>query len=255
MHILVTKDDGIMAPGLLALAKELRALGQVSILAPDHNWSASGHVKTLSRPMRAKPVTLSDGSEGLACDGAPSDCVALAVLGMIPAPIDLVVSGINPNANIGHDVTYSGTVTAAMEAVLSGIPGMAISLDAPEYCNEALDYRSAAVAARVVAAAVLKHGLPGRVLLNVNVPYLSEEEIKGYRVSRQGQRIYRDELVKRTDPRGRPYYWIGGEPPTGVIEEGTDYGDLKAGFVSITPLQMDMTAQGFLKDLSAWQWK
>lgn len=255
MHILVTNDDGIMAPGLLALAKELRTLGKVSILAPDHNWSASGHVKTLSRPMRAKPVTLADGSEGLACDGAPSDCVALAVLGMIPAPIDLVVSGINPNANIGHDVTYSGTVTAAMEAVLSGIPAMAVSLDAPEYCNEALDYTSAAAVACKVAAVILQNHLPERVLLNVNVPYLTEDKLKGVRVSRQGQRIYRDELVKRMDPRGRPYYWIGGDPPTGVIEEGTDFGDLAAGFVSITPLQMDMTARDFLKDLSGWQWK
>jgi len=254
MHILVTNDDGIMAPGLLALAKELRALGQVSILAPDHNWSASGHVKTLSRPMRAKPVTVADGSEGLACDGAPSDCVALAVLGMVPAPIDLVVSGINPNANVGHDVTYSGTVTAAMEAVLSGIPAMSVSLDAPEYCNESLDYTAASAVARSVAAIILMNHLPERVLLNVNVPYLPLDKLKGYRVSRQGQRIYRDELVKRMDPRGRPYYWIGGDPPTGVIEEGTDFGDLAAGFVSITPLQMDMTARDFLKELSSWRW-
>ena len=204
--------------------------------------------------MRAKPVTLADGSEGLACDGAPSDCVALAVLGMVPAPIDLVVSGINPNANVGHDVTYSGTVTAAMEAVLSGIPAMSVSLDAPEYCNEALDYSAASAVARGVAAVILMNRLPKRVLLNVNVPYLPLDQLKGYRVSRQGQRVYRDELVKRMDPRGRPYYWIGGDPPTGVIEEGTDFGDLAAGFVSITPLQMDMTARGFLNELSSWQW-
>jgi len=114
MHILVTNDDGVFAPGLLALVQALRALGKVSVLSPDHNWSASGHVKTLSRPLRAKPVELADGSPALASDGAPSDCVALAVMGLIPEAIDLVVSGINPNANIGHDVTYSGTVTAAM---------------------------------------------------------------------------------------------------------------------------------------------
>ncbi len=173
---------------------------------------------------------------------------------MVPAAIDLVVSGINPNANVGHDVTYSGTVTAAMESVLSGIPAMAVSLDAPEYCNEALDYAAAAAVARKVAAVMLQNHLPERVLLNVNVPYLPVDNLKGYRVSRQGQRIYRDELVKRMDPRGRPYYWIGGDPPTGVVEEGTDFGDLAAGFVSITPLQMDMTARDFLKDLSTWQW-
>ena len=255
MHILVTNDDGIFAPGLLALAQELHKLGQVSVLAPDHNWSASGHVKTLSRPMRVKPVKLADGSDGLASDGAPSDCVALAVLGVVSTPIDLVVSGINPNANIGHDVTYSGTVTAAMEAVIAGIPGIAVSLDAPEYCNEALDYSTAASAARRVAAEVLKHGLPKRVLLNVNVPYLKEDELKGFRISRQGMRIYPDELVKREDPRGRPYYWIGGEAPTGVNESGTDFGDLAAGYVSITPLQMDMTAQGFLHEITGWAWQ
>ena len=255
MHILVTNDDGIFAPGLLALVQELRKLGKVSILAPDHNWSASGHVKTLSRPMRVKMVKLADGSDGLASDGAPSDCVALAVLGLIEAPINLVVSGINPNANIGHDVTYSGTVTAAMEAVIADIPGIAVSLDAPEYCNEALDYSTAAAVARKVAAQVLLKGLPKRVLLNINVPYLKESELKGYRVSRQGMRIYRDALVKREDPRGRPYYWIGGEAPTGVNESGTDFGDLAAGYVSITPLQMDMTAMGFLEDLAKWNWE
>jgi 5'-nucleotidase len=255
MHILVTNDDGIFAPGLLALVQELRLLGEVSILAPDHNWSASGHVKTLSRPMRAKTVKLADGSEGLTSDGAPSDCVALAILGLIPATIDLVVSGINPNANIGHDVTYSGTVTAAMEAVIAGIPAIAVSVDAPEYGKEGLDYRTAAIAGRKVAASVIEHGLPARVLLNVNVPYLPEDKLKGYKVSRQGMRIYRDELVKREDPRGRPYYWIGGEAPTGINEDGTDFGDLAAGYVSITPLQMDMTAQGFLDELAGWNWK
>jgi 5'-nucleotidase len=127
MHILVTNDDGVTAPGLLALAQEMRSLGQVTVLAPDHNWSASGHVKTLHRPLRVKEVLLSDGSWALASDGAPSDCVALAVLGLLPTSIDLVVSGINPNANLGHDVTYSGTVTAAMEAAIWGLPGIAIS--------------------------------------------------------------------------------------------------------------------------------
>ena len=120
MHILVTNDDGVFAPGLLALAQAVRPFGKVSVLAPDRNWSASGHVKTLHRPLRVKEVQLADGSPALASDGAPSDCVALAVLGILPEPIDLVVSGINPNANVGHDVTYSGTDTAAMEAQSGG---------------------------------------------------------------------------------------------------------------------------------------
>jgi len=125
MHILVTNDDGVLAPGILALARAMRPLGQVTILGPDRNWSGGGHVKTIHRPLRVQEVTLADGSTAFASDGAPSDCVALALLGFIPDKIDLVVSGINPHANMGHDVTYSGTVTAAMEAVISSVPGIA----------------------------------------------------------------------------------------------------------------------------------
>lgn len=255
MHILVTNDDGVFAPGLLALAQELRKLGEVSILAPDHNWSASGHVKTLNRPLRAKPVTLADGTSALACDGAPSDCVALALMGVIEKPVDLVVSGINPNANIGHDLTYSGTVTAAMEAAIANVRGIAVSLDAPEHFTGVLDYSSAAHAARHVAQTLIANAPPKNVILNVNVPYLPVIEFKGYRISRQGLRIYLDELVRREDPRGRPYYWIGGNPPTGVDEPGTDFGDLKAGYVSITPIQLDLTAHAMIEVLSKWNWR
>lgn len=254
MHILVTNDDGVTAPGLLALAQEMRKLGEVTVLAPDHNWSASGHVKTLNRPLRAKPVQLADGTSALASDGAPSDCVALALMGVIEKPIDLVVSGINPNANIGHDVTYSGTVTAAMEAAIAGVQSIAVSLDAPEYHTGPLDYSTAAVVARKVAETLLKNTLAHNILLNVNVPYLKEEELKGFHVTRQGLRIYRDELVRRLDPRGKPYYWIGGEAPTGVAENGTDFGDLAAGYVSITPIQLDLTAYPVLDAVAKWRW-
>src|SRR3990172_1580270 len=129
MHILVTNDDGVQAPGLLPLAQEMRKLGKVTVFAPDKNWSASGHVKTMQRPLRVKETFLADGTSAFMSDGAPSDCVALPLLGLIEEQIDLVVSGINPNANIGHDVTYSGTVTAAMEAVIASVKGIAISLD------------------------------------------------------------------------------------------------------------------------------
>jgi len=262
MHILVTNDDGVFAPGLSALMQEMRQLGKVTVLAPDHNWSASGHVKTMHRPLRVKEVTLPDGSPALASDGAPSDCVALAMLGLLPDKVDIVVSGINPNANIGHDVTYSGTVTAAMEAVIWGIPGIAISLDAPEYHQGFLDYTTAARVARKVVQAVSQHYLPkvgatcqvAPILLNVNVPYLPEEQLKGYRITRQGLRVYRDSLVARKDPRGRPYYWIGGEAPTGILEEGSDFGVLAAGYVSITPLQLDLTAYQAIQELEKWQW-
>ncbi|MCS7009979.1 MAG: 5'/3'-nucleotidase SurE, partial [Anaerolineales bacterium] len=243
MHILVTNDDGVQAPGLLALAQALRTLGKVTVFAPDRNWSASGHVKTLDRPLRVRQVLLADGTPAYTSDGAPSDCVALPLLGFLEEKVDLVVSGINPNANIGHDVTYSGTVTAAMEAVITGgIPGIAISLDTPEEAREMPDYSTAAKVARRVAVSVLEEGLAPGILLNVNVPYLPEDQLRGFMVTRQGLRVYRDRLERRLDPRGRPYYWIGGDTPTGIPEEGTDYGALKAGYVSITPLQLDLTA-------------
>jgi 5'-nucleotidase len=255
MHILVTNDDGINAPGLLALAQALRLVGRVTVLAPDRNWSASGHVKTMERPLRVRETRLADGSPALTSDGAPSDCVALALLGVVSEQIDLVASGINPHANVGHDVTYSGTVTAAMEAVIAGLPGLAFSLDSPEDHGGLLDYTTAASVARRVSETVLARGLPKGVLLNVNVPYLEEDQLKGYLVTRQGLRVYRDALDRRLDPRGRPYYWIGGDPPTGVAEDGTDIGALANGCVSITPLQLDLTARQALEPLSGWDWQ
>ncbi|MFH2102374.1 MAG: 5'/3'-nucleotidase SurE [Chloroflexota bacterium] len=254
MHILVTNDDGVLAPGLLALAQAMRDLGRVTIFAPDRNWSASGHVKTMDRPLRVRPVSLADGTLAFCSDGAPSDCVALALLGVVEEKIDLVVSGINPRENIGHDVTYSGTVTAAMEAVISGVSGLAFSLHAPENHHDGLDYTAAAGVARRVTRKVIAKGLPPGVLLNVNIPYLEEAEIKGYLVTRQGLRVYRDALDRRSDPRGKPYFWIGGDAPTGVPEQGTDYGAIAAGYVSITPLQLDLTAFKVMESIRHWKW-
>jgi 5'-nucleotidase len=175
------------------------------------------------------------------------------LLGYLEEEVNLVVSGINPNANIGHDVTYSGTVTAAMEAVIAGVRGIAVSLDSPEGHNGALDYSTAASVGRRVAEQVISDGLPEGVVLNVNVPYLKEDELKGYMITRQGLRVYRDALDQRVDPRGRPYYWIGGEFPTGVNEPGTDFGALKEGYVSITPLQLDLTNYKAMDVLKKWE--
>jgi 5'-nucleotidase len=172
----------------------------------------------------------------------------------LPEHIDLIVSGINPNANLGHDVTYSGTVTAAMEAAISGLPAVAISLDSPENFSGLLDYEPCASVGKKVAEMVMQNGLPANTLLNVNVPYLPLNEMKGFCITRQGLRIYRDELVRRLDPRGRPYYWIGGDTPTGVPEDDTDFGALKEGYVSITPLQLDLTAHDQLAHLREWSW-
>jgi 5'-nucleotidase len=253
MHILVTNDDGVTAPGLFALARQMRHIGEVSILAPDRNWSGGGHVKTIQRPLRVRDVELADGTHAWASDGAPSDCVALALLGFLPKKVDLVVSGINPQPNLGHDVTYSGTVTAAMEAVIWGVPGIAVSLDSPENHLAALDYEAAALHARWLIEALKEQKLPAGILLNVNVPYLPEAEIKGYRITRQGLRVYRDRLDVRKDPRGKPYYWIGGDAPSGIPEDGTDFGALAEGWVSVTPLQLDLTAYPALHLMKNWK--
>src|SRR6266542_3304587 len=189
-HILITNDDGVFASGLLSLAQEMRRLGKVSILAPDHNWSGGGHVKTLDRALRVKEVRLADGTQAFASDGAPSDCVALALLGYFKEPIDLVVSGINAGANLGHDVTYSGTVTAAMEAVITGVPGIAVSLETLDGYDGELDYEPAARVASKIVRQVIENGLSHEILLNVNVPFLASEKIRGIVLTRQGLRVY-----------------------------------------------------------------
>jgi 5'-nucleotidase len=254
MHIVVTNDDGVVAPGLLALATAMRRMGNVSIVAPDRNWSASGHVRTLDRPLRVREVVLADESTAWACDGAPSDCVALALCGFLAEPVDIVVSGINPYANIGDDVTYSGTVTAAMEAVIGGLPAVAVSVDSPDNHLGVVDYEAAANIALKVTRTVVKTGLPKGLLVNVNVPYIAEEKIKGIRITRQGNREYHDRLDKRLDPRGKPYYWAIGDVPTAQAEPGNDAEALVNGYVSVTPIQLDLTAYRFLPEMNSWNW-
>ncbi|MBL8055935.1 MAG: 5'/3'-nucleotidase SurE [Anaerolineales bacterium] len=246
MHILITNDDGITAPGLLALKQALAPLGTLTVVAPARNYSAAGHRKTMHKPLRLEPAALADGTPAWACSGAPSDSVALALLGFVKDKVDLVFSGINPNANIGQDLTYSGTVTAALEAVIAGVPGVAVSVDGAHAPG---DYAAAAAAARQVAERLAAHGLPPGLGLNLNVP---AGQPRGWRVTRQGRRIYRDALVERHDPRGKPYYWIGGDVPTGEAIEGTDFWALAHGFISITPLQLDLTAHAALPALARW---
>jgi 5'-nucleotidase len=252
-HILVTNDDGVYAPGLPALVQALRAVGDVTVCVPEHNWSAGGHVKTLHKPLRAWAAKLSDGSPAIVSSGAPSDCVAMAMLGLVPISIDIVVSGINAGPNLGYDLTYSGTVTAAMEAVINGAQGIAVSLCVQESAGESAYPVAANFAARAVRS-VLRNTLPEGILLNVNVPNLPEEKIRGVRITKQGLRVYRDELVTRMDPRGKPYYWIGGGPPEGVLEEETDFWAVSQGFVSITPVHLDLTAYDAMNSMREWTW-
>ena len=254
MHILVTNDDGVSAPGLLALTRAMRRFGKVSVLAPDRDWSGGGHVKTLKRPLRVRSVKLADDSPALTSDGAPSDCVALALLGILQDKVDLIVSGINTAANLGHDVTYSGTVTAVMEGIIWGVPGVAVSLDGAGRHRSELQYDVAVDVASWVVEQVISRSMPDSTFLNVNVPYVNKEDLNGILLTRQGLRVYNDRLDRRQDPRGEDYYWIAGERPTGVPKEGTDFGALAGGYASVTPLQLDLTDYAMMSTMSSWYW-
>jgi 5'-nucleotidase len=252
-HILVTNDDGIDAAGLLALKQGMAAVGNVSVIAPDHNWSAAGHSKTMHKPLRINKVHMADGDHAYTTDGAPSDCVAIAILGFLGKKVDLIVSGINNGSNMGDDVTYSGTVAAAMEGIIWGVPSIAVSLDG--FVAEDPDANNFALAARVaarIAGHMLAGGWTADTLLNINVPNTAMDEVTGLEITRLGRRGYRDELIKRTDPFGRHYYWIGGGKPTLVNEPGTDIRALSEGRISITPIHLDLTDHQAIEDLSNW---
>jgi 5'-nucleotidase len=250
MYILVTNDDGYQSAGLVALRAALSEVGEVVVVAPDRNWSAAGHYRKLFDPLRAWEGALPDGSPALLCDGTPADCVALAIMGLLPRKPDLVVSGVNLGANLGTDLLYSGTVAAAMEGIVFGVPGIAISQLHKK--DQPWDFRAAQAAVVQVVAKVAEHSLPAGILLNMNVPARPLEEVRGIRVARLGRRSYRDELVVRNDPRGRPYYWIDGSDPEDHAEEGTDVNAVADGYVSLTPAHMDLTSHRWLEELRGW---
>jgi 5'-nucleotidase len=237
--ILVTNDDGVHAAGLAALAGALDSLGEVWVVAPEREQSACGHALTLHRPLR--PHQWSE--RRFAVNGTPSDCVNLAVLGFLPERPVLVASGVNHGSNLGDDVTYSGTVSAAMEGTLLGVPSIAVSL------MDGGDFEAAARVARLVAMRVLVEGLPPKTLLNVNVP---REAARGLRVTRLGHRVYSGKVVEQADPRGRPHYWLGGGPPEWEALEGTDMGAVHEGFVAVTPLHLDLTNHRALALMAGW---
>jgi 5'-nucleotidase len=251
VRILVTNDDGIEAEGLHALVRACEAVGQVTVVAPHYDRSASGHSITLHKPLRVAQAKIPGSrAEAWAATGTPADCVVLAVYGLLPAPPDVVLCGINLGPNIGHDLTYSGTVSGAMEAAILGIPAIAVSLDAERDPH----YEVAAAFAAALAREVFRRGMPADALLNVNVPNLGFGQIRGVRVTRQSARRYRSRLERRTDPRGRPYYWIAGERTASEeAEPGTDSHALSQGYVSVTPLQMDLTHPQLLSAMAAWE--
>ncbi len=254
-NILVTNDDGVYASGIQALAKALDAIGAVTVIAPERNWSAAGHPKTLHKPLRMGQVTWPDGRVAFASSGAPSDCVALGLLGAADVTFDLVVSGINSTYNLGTDVFYSGTVAGAMESIINGVPALAVSLGGEEsgpVSREVAEAAAAAIAAEI-AAESLAQGLPPHTLLNINLPRLLRAELRGVQTTCLGRRVYRDVLDRRVDPWGRPYYWFGGEIPTGIPEDGSDIGAVENGYVSVTPLGIDLTSYATLARLDGWR--
>jgi 5'-nucleotidase len=241
--IMVTNDDGIHSHGILTLADRLAALGRVVVVAPDRERSAVGHSLTLHSPLRAEEIRPGFFS----VDGTPTDCVNLGIHGLLDGRPDLVVSGINRGGNMGDDITYSGTVSAALEATLMGVPAFAISLEATSFGPG--DFVGAADFAAGLARIVVERGLPPDTFLNVNVPAVGQG---GIRLTRQGKRRYGDVVVENIDPRGRKYYWIGAGQLDFQDLEGTDFHAVRRGFISITPLHLDLTNYHSFQQLVGW---
>ncbi len=233
--ILLTNDDGIHAKGLSILAEMLESIAEVHVYAPDREQSAVGHCVSLKKPLRVKKYQ--DKKHWYMVDGTPTDCVMLAVRQLIGQKPAIVISGINAGANLGDDVTYSGTVAGAFEGMLLGIPSFSISIVSPEPQH----YESAGIFAVKLARYILKYGLPKDTMLNVNVPDLPYSELKGTAITKMGRRNYQDEIIQREDPRGEVYYWIGGPQPTHYPEPGTDFDAIEQNMISITPLKRDLT--------------
>jgi len=250
MRVLLTNDDGISSRGLHVLVHAFAGVAETFVVAPEHERSATGHAITLHKPLRAVPARIpSSAVKAWSTNGTPADCVALGLLELLPARPDVVVSGINVGPNIGRDLTYSGTVSGAMEAVIFGVPGIAVSIG--EFRNPFFDV--AATFSVRLAQTILEHSLPEDTLLNVNLPNLPAAEIAGVEITRQSARRYIGRVDKRTDPRGRPYYWLTGEPAARSEEEGTDTWALAHGRISVTPISLDMTNTRVVEALKTWE--
>jgi 5'-nucleotidase len=237
MRILVTNDDGIMAPGILAMRRALAPLGEVTVVAPTVPQSAVGHGITLAEPVRVHRVALGDGQSGYGVDGRPADCVKLAILELMPDRPDLVASGVNLGANVGINVLYSGTVAAAVEGAFYGIPSVAISIED----SDVVDYDGAArIGRRIIDQLVTKYFEPG-MLLNVNVPDLSKGPPMGVKVVAQSMKGWREGWERRSDPRGRTYYWMIGDKESEDAGVDSDVAALAERYVTVTPLRIDLT--------------
>ena len=257
MLILLTNDDGIYAPGLAAAYHELLKLGEVHVVAPETVQSATGHGITVSTPLLTQRVVVGEGPaafEGVAVDGRPADCVKLAIAKILPRPPDLVVSGINSGANVGINVLYSGTVAAAIEGAFLGLPAVALSLYLRAHIPA--DYARTARLSRGVIGQVLSAGLRGGQVVSVNLPpLLPGQEPAGVRVVRQCARPWADTYEERKDPRGRPYFWNSSVFTLGDTEDDTDVAALRENYITVTPLQFDLTQYDLLREWGKREWK
>lgn len=244
--ILLSNDDGIRSEGLRALYEALKDFADVTVVAPDRERSAVGRALTLHRPLRCEKVD----KNWYAVDGTPTSCVYIGIHAIMKEKPDMVLGGINRGPNLGEDITYSGTVSIAMEGALLGIPSVAFSLAT----FKDFLWESAAKWAVRITKKVYERGIPKGCCLNVNIPNLPYGEVKGVKVTRQGKKDYTEKVEERRDPWGRVYYWIGGEEPNWKAEPGTDYWAVKNGFVSITPIHLDLTDYRALKELKNYEW-
>ncbi|WP_058534858.1 5'/3'-nucleotidase SurE [Legionella saoudiensis] len=244
MRVLISNDDGVHAPGITILARELSTFVDIEVVAPDRNRSGASNSLSLSRPLKVKQ--LENGYYSV--EGTPTDCVHLAVTGFLSPVFDMVVSGINDGANLGDDVLYSGTVAAAMEGRYLGLPAIAMSMVGDTIKH----YETGACIAKQLVSKLSTHSLPSQTILNVNVPDLPLEQIKGLQVTRLGTRHGAQPLVRDQDPRGRPIYWIGLPGEAADAGPGTDFCAVREGYVSITPLHLDMTNYKMFDQLSSW---
>jgi 5'-nucleotidase len=242
VNILLTNDDGVHAPALVPLRRALEALGTVTVVTPDRDQSATSHSLTLHRPLRIHR----HGDRRFSVDGTPTDSVLIAFHGLLGDKPDLVVSGINHGPNMGEDVFYSGTVAAAIEGAMQGAAAIAVSL----VTRDPADFEEPSRFVARLAEETLKRGLPPKGVLNVNLPHRPWSEVRGVRWTKLGTRAYSDTLIEKVDPRGRAYYWIGGEHPVWEPREGSDFHAVGEGFISVTPLSLDLTDHG--ADLRHW---
>jgi len=236
--ILVSNDDGVDSKGLRTLVQVLRTIGRTVVVAPDRERSAAGHSLTLHKPLRVHALR----KDVYSVNGTPTDCITLGIHTILKETPSLLVSGINCGSNLGDNITYSGTVSAAMEGSLLGIPSMAVSLTN----SGRLRFKAAAVVTLRLAEKVLRNGLPPGTFLNVNVPNIPPDQIQGVRVTTLGKRVFKDPVTEKKDPRGRPYYWIGGEEVVWKRGENSDYEAIEQCYVSVTPLHLDLTHHAVL---------